>query len=114
MIRRAAPALALVLCACDAAQIVTVPVAIPVPQRTEVRQIPSNVVTGPGERLNLFVFDPAEPRPLDERLRLATREARRNDCALLGSDRELIERETARRGGRSPDSVLVAPVRCEG
>lgn len=63
--------------------------------------------------MHLFLFEPAEPRPLDERIRLARNEiANDPDCVWLDAPRGLIAAETERQGKAWAETYLVAPLRC--
>ena len=84
-----------------------------VPPGVEVRHVASTRVAEGGGRWHLFLFDPAEPRDLDQRIRMAKAEiARDRDCRWMDAPREMIEAETARQGGPRADTLLAAPVSC--
>ena len=84
-----------------------------VPPGVEVRHVASTRVAETGGRWHLFLFDPAEPRDLDQRIRMAKAEiARDRDCRWMDAPREAIAAETARQGGARADTLLAAPVSC--
>lgn len=67
-----------------------------------------------GQQLRVFVFDPAEPRSLDERIRLARAEIARDPACRWGdAPRAVIEDATRRQGADYADTLLAAPVICE-
>lgn len=67
-----------------------------------------------GARMHLFVFDPAEPRPLAERVRIARRAvAREGACRWIDAPRDVIEAETRRQEGALYEgTLLAAPLDC--
>ncbi len=78
------------------------------------RHVPSNVAYGKdGARLHLFVFDPNEPRVLDDRKAIARRMiALEPGCAWVEAPDTLLIDETRKQGERFADTMLVAPLRC--
>ena len=84
-----------------------------VPSGVEVRHVASTRPAETGGLWHLFLFDPAEPRSLDDRIRLARAEiARDRDCRWADAPRAAIEAETMAQGGARADTLLAAPVRC--
>lgn len=81
---------------------------------TTVRHVPSNVAYGQdGARLHLFVFDPSEPRSLDDRKAIARRQiALEPRCAWVDAPDSVLIEETRKQGARYADTMLVAPLRC--
>lgn len=65
-----------------------------------------------GDQLHLFLYDPAVPRPLGERVRLAQRALRGSGCDWVGAPDDVLQAETARQGARYAETMLVAPLRC--
>ncbi|WOI56892.1 hypothetical protein [Palleronia sp. LCG004] len=105
LIRKAAlPALAL-LSAC----------AVPVEPNVTVRHIESTESAGNGARWHLFLFDPSAPRDLDTRIALARDSVRGNPtCRWVGASKDEIATQTIAQGARYSDTVLAAPLICEG
>ncbi len=67
-----------------------------------------------GQRVHVFVFDPAEDRSLDARIRLARAQvARERGCRWIGGPDAMIASETARQGRLYAGQVLAAPLDCE-
>ena len=64
--------------------------------------------------MHLFIFDPATPRPLAERIRIARRAvARERGCDWIDAPGEVIEAETRRQEGTLyKGTMLAAPLRC--
>ena len=64
--------------------------------------------------MHLFVFDPAEPRPLADRIRIARRAVgRERRCNWIDAPGEVIEAETRRQeGALYRGTLLVAPLDC--
>ncbi|SER82998.1 hypothetical protein SAMN04490244_103152 [Tranquillimonas rosea] len=84
------------------------------PGAPAVRHFASTNVYEGGARWHLFVFDPAEPRSLDDRLALA-RSATAADpaCRWVRAPRVEIEERTRAQGARYADTMLAAPLRCD-
>ncbi|MBT8425995.1 MAG: hypothetical protein KJO67_13545 [Silicimonas sp.] len=81
---------------------------------TSVRHVPSNVPYGQeGARLHLFIFDPSQPRSLDDRKAIARRQiALEPRCAWVDAPDAVLVDETRKQGERFTDTMLVAPLRC--
>ncbi len=79
-----------------------------------VRHAGSTVPYGDDARWHLFVFDPAVPRPLRERLALARASLRDDpDCRWVRAARSEIEEQTARQGARYAATTVAVPLRCD-
>ena len=81
---------------------------------TDVRHVASTRFYEGDARWHLFIFDPAEARPFDERLGLARRAiAREPGCSWVDAPEALIRAETDKQAGDiRRDTLLVAPLRC--
>ncbi|WP_102107709.1 hypothetical protein [Oceaniglobus roseus] len=84
-----------------------------VPEGMSIRHVESTRPYGDRARWHLFVFDPAVPRSLDERLKLA-RAATANDgnCRWVDAPKDEILRQTADQGARYAETTLAAPLIC--
>jgi len=78
------------------------------------RHVPSNVIYGDdGARMHLFVFDPNEPRSLNDRKSIARRTiVLEPSCAWVDAPDAVLVDATATQGARFTDTMLVAPLRC--
>jgi hypothetical protein len=89
--------------------------AAPLPQDVTVRHVSSTETAGNGARWHLFLFDPREPRPLETRIALARRMvAEEGRCRWIDRPRSEIERQTAEQGAAYAETLLAAPLACEG
>ena len=78
-----------------------------------VRHFESTETAGNGARWHIFLFDPSKPRSLDQRIALARADLDPG-CDWVGAPRPEIARRTAEQGARYTDTVLAAPLICEG
>lgn len=78
------------------------------------RHVPSNVAYGPdGARLHLFIFDPNQPRSLEDRKAIARRTIALDPrCSWVDAPDDVLRAETAKQGAQFSDTMLVAPLRC--
>jgi hypothetical protein len=77
-----------------------------------VRHFPSTAFED-GARYHLFVFDPDEPRPLAERIRIARNQIRAEPgCQWVDVPEVVIAEATARQGEPWADTLLAAPLDC--
>ncbi len=66
-----------------------------------------------GAPFHIFVFDPDEPRSLNERIRIARNQIRAEpDCQWVETPTDVIAEATERQGTPWSDTLLAAPVRC--
>lgn len=86
---------------------------VPLDQSGAVRHFASTESAGNGARWHIFLFDPSEPRSLDQRIALA-RANLGPGCDWVGAPRPEIARRTAEQGARYTDTVLAAPLLCRG
>lgn len=79
-----------------------------------VRHVASNDVYGnDGARFHLFIFDPSEPRSLEDRKAIAKRKITLEPrCSWVDAPDEVLIEATRAQGARYVDTVLVAPLRC--
>ncbi len=81
---------------------------------TSVRHVPSNAVYAGDARMHLFIFDPSEPRSLEDRKAIARRSiALEPNCAWVDAPDDVLEAETRKQGDRYAETMLVAPLRCK-
>ena len=86
----------------------------PVDPAVTVRHVQSTETAGNGARWHLFLFDPREPRTLDERIALARALIERDpDCRWVGASRSTIIAQTEAQGARYAETLLAAPLHCE-
>ena len=86
---------------------------VPVERGVTVRHLESTDTAGNGARWHIFLFNPSEPRSLDQRIALA-RANLNPGCDWVGAPRAEIAHRTAEQGARYTDMVLAAPLICEG
>lgn len=79
------------------------------------RHVESTETAGNGARWHIFLFDPAEDRSLDRRIALARAQIDREaGCEWVGAPRDEIVSRTEAQGARYTDTVLAAPLLCQG
>ncbi|TDL81895.1 hypothetical protein E2L08_04380 [Palleronia sediminis] len=106
MIRRATFLLPVLLAACAQAPVRG-------PDAPTVRHFESTETAGNGARWHIFLFDPSEPRDLDDRIALARAFVRAEGrCTWVGAPRDDLARQTAAQGARYAETMLAAPLRC--
>ena len=78
------------------------------------RHVSSNVAYGDdGARMHLFIFDPNEARPLDDRKAIARRTiALEPGCSWVEAPDDVLIDATRAQGARFAETLLVAPLRC--
>ena len=78
------------------------------------RHVPSNVAYGQdGARMHLFIFDPNEPRSLEDRKAIAQRMITLEPaCAWVPAPDDVLVTATATQGAQFTETMLVAPLRC--
>lgn len=86
---------------------------VPVDRGVTVRHLASTETAGNGARWHIFLFEPTEPRSLEQRIALA-RANLDPGCDWVGAPRPEIARRTAEQGARYTDTVLAAPLICQG
>ncbi|RVT82748.1 hypothetical protein DXV76_16060 [Rhodobacteraceae bacterium CCMM004] len=83
------------------------------PGAPQVRYFASTESAGDGARWHIFLYDPAVPRSLDERIDLARAAvAQDRGCRWVGADRDALAERTRAQGARYGETVLAAPLRC--
>ncbi|RVV96626.1 hypothetical protein EKE94_17240 [Mesobaculum littorinae] len=88
--------------------------AVNTPGAPQVRHVESTKTAGDGARWHLFIYDPAQPRPLDERIALAQAAVRDDPaCRWVGAGRDTLAAETSSQGARYAETTLAAPLRCD-
>lgn len=89
--------------------------AAPIPRDVTVRHTASTETAGNGARWHLFLFDPREPRDLDTRIALARAQvAKEPDCRWADRPRAEIAARTDAQGANYADTLLAAPLVCQG
>lgn len=78
-----------------------------------IRHVQSTEPYGRDARWHLFLFDPAAPRALDERIALARAAIDRDpDCAWVSAPRDQIVQQTDGQGAKFAQTTLAHPLRC--
>jgi hypothetical protein len=84
-----------------------------VPEGMTIRHVESTRIYGERARWHLFVFDPAVPRSLDERIRLARASISQDrECRWVDAPRAEIIEQTQDQGARYAETTLAAPLIC--
>ncbi|WP_375262641.1 hypothetical protein [Palleronia sp.] len=84
------------------------------PPDVTVRHTASTETAGNGARWHLFLFNPRQPRTLDERIRLAKAQvATERGCRWIDRPRAEIEERTRQQGAAYAETLLAAPLICD-